>query len=96
MRIDGIVPIDPIQPDKKPSRIGKLNDAPNFDTVNISKEAARKAEILAIKEMVAAAPDVRMDRVEELRAKINDPSYLNEKVINATADKIIDQFYSLI
>ena len=93
MRIDGINTIDPIQPDKKTGRSDKVNEAPRTDTVNISSAAVEKAELYRVREMVAAAPDVRMDRVEELRARINDPAYINEKVISATADKLIDAMF---
>ena len=93
MRIDGISSIDPIQPEKKTERTGRVNDSPKTDSISISSEAARKAELYRIRELVASAPDVRMDRVEELKAKINDPSYINETVVNGTADKIIDAFF---
>jgi negative regulator of flagellin synthesis FlgM len=93
MRIDGISSIDPIQPDKKTGRAGKLNETPNTDTISISSEAIEKAELYRARELVAAAPDVRMDRVEELRARINDPAYINDKVIDATAEKLIDAFF---
>ena len=93
MRIDGISSIDPIQPGKKPGRAGQVNDASRADSISISSEAVEKAEFYRAMELVAAAPDVRTDRVEELKAKINDPSYINDKVINATADKIIDALF---
>jgi negative regulator of flagellin synthesis FlgM len=41
-------------------------------------------------ELVSAAPDVREDRVAELKAKIDDPAYINETLLNGTVDKIID------
>ena len=93
MRIDGISSIDPIQPEKKTGRTGRVDDAPKTDSLSISSEALQKAELYRVRELVAAAPDVRMDRVEELKAKINDPSYINDTVINATADKLIDAFF---
>ena len=93
MRIDGISSIEPIQPEKKNERAGRVNDAPKTDSISISSEAAKKAELYRMKDLVAAAPDVRMDRVEELRSKINDPNYINDRVVNATADKIIDSFF---
>ena len=45
-------------------------------------------------EMAASAPDLRAERIEELKAKINDPAYLNSEVIAATADKLIDALFS--
>ena len=94
MRIDGISgSIDPIQPDKKTGRVGRVNETPKTDTIDISSEAKEKAELYRAREIVAAAPDVRMDRVEEIRLKMNDPAYIDDKVINATADRLIDAFF---
>jgi negative regulator of flagellin synthesis FlgM len=93
MMIDRISSIDPIQPEKKPGGAAKTREIPDTDSINISEEAVRRAEEQRAIEMVKAAPDVRMDRVEELRAKINDPSYINEKVLQATADRLLDALF---
>ena len=93
MTIDRIGSIDPIQPGKKPGRANQVNESPNTDSISISSEARDKAELYRIREMAAAAPQIRADRVAELREKINDPSYINDKVINATADKLIDALF---
>ena len=90
MTIDRVGSIDPIQPGKKPGRANQVNQTPTKDSINISSEAVEKAELFRIRELAAAAPDIRTEKVEELKARINDPSYLNNEVINATADKIID------
>ena len=42
-------------------------------------------------EIAKAAPEVRSDLVAELKAKIQDPNYINEAVVSMTADRIIDQ-----
>ncbi|MDR3276494.1 MAG: flagellar biosynthesis anti-sigma factor FlgM [Treponema sp.] len=91
MTIDRINPIDPIQPGKKPGQTGRV-EPQRDDSISLSREAVEKSELYRVQELVAAAPDVRLDRIEELRQKINDPSYLNEAVIRATADKILDAF----
>jgi negative regulator of flagellin synthesis FlgM len=93
MTIDRIGSIDPIQPEKKPGRASQVNDSPRTDSISISSEAQEKAERLRIQEMAASAPEMRAERVAELRDKINDPSYINDKVINATADKLIDALF---
>jgi len=90
MTIDRIGPIDPIQPGKKPGRPNQVSENPKTDSINISSEAQMKAEQLKVKVLAAAAADIRADRVAELREKINDPSYINDKLVEATADKIID------
>jgi len=93
MTIDRIGSIDPIQPGKKPGRASQVNESNRADSINISSQAQEKAELLRIQEMAAAAPDIRADRVAELKEKINDPSYINDKVMNATADKLIDALF---
>ena len=93
MTINSIGSIDPIQPGKKPDRPGQVNASPKTDVISISSEAQEKAELLRVRELAVSASDVRADRVAELREKINDPSYINEKLISATADKIIDALF---
>ena len=93
MTIDRLGPIDPIQPGKRPDKAGKVNESPRSDSISISSEAQEKAELLRIQEMAKAAPDVRLERIAELKEKINDPAYIDDKVINATANKLIDALF---
>ena len=93
MTIDRIGPIDPIQPGKKPGQTGQVRATQGADSISISSEAHEKAELLRIQQLAAAAADVRAERVAELKQKINDPAYLNETVINATANNIIDALF---
>ena len=93
MTIDRIGGIDPIQPEKKPGRASRVNEGQKPDSINISTEAQEKAERLRIRDLAAAAPEVRMERVAELKEKINDPSYINDKIISATADRLMDALF---
>ena len=93
MTIDRIGSIDPIQPGKKPSQANKVGGLRGEDSISISSEAQEKAELFRVRELAAAAPEVRAERVAELKEKINDPSYIDDKVINATADKLIDALF---
>ena len=93
MTIDRIGSVDPIQPGKKPGKAGHVNEGQQPDSINISSEAQEKAERLRIQSLAAAAPEVRADRVAELKAKINDPAYINEKVLSATADRLMDALF---
>lgn len=94
MTIDRIGSIDPIQPGNKPGKTGQINETPKTDSISISSEAQEKAELLRIQKMAAAAPDIRAERIAELKEKIDDPSYIDEKVINATANKLIDALFA--
>ena len=93
MTIDRIGSIDPIQPGKKPGQVSQVNASQGRDSISISSEAVEKAELFRTQELAAAASEVRADRVAELKEKINDPSYINDRVINATADKLIDALF---
>ena len=93
MTIDRLGSIDPIQPGKRPGKIGQVNASPKADSISISSEAQERAELHRAQELAAAAPEVRAELVAELKEKINDPSYLNDQVINATANKLIDALF---
>jgi len=93
MTIDRIGSVDPIQPGKKPGQTGQVKGNPNADIVSISSEALAKSELHRIQELVAAAPEQRAEKIAELKAKINDPSYINDKVVNATAENLIDALF---
>ncbi|MDR0910628.1 MAG: flagellar biosynthesis anti-sigma factor FlgM [Spirochaetaceae bacterium] len=90
MAVNGIRPVDPIQNGFKPEQVKRAH-RPEGDSIVISQEAREKNVVPPeFAKIVADAPDIRMDRVEELRAKINDPSYLNDAIYSATADHILD------
>ena len=93
MTIDRIGSIDPIQPEKKPGRANQAGGSQGADSISISSEAHAKAELYRIRELAAAAPESRAERVAELKEKINDPAYMNDKVMNATADRLIDALF---
>ena len=61
-------------------------------SVSISKEALAKADEYYLNQVAAETPDVRADRVAEVKAKIQDPNYLNSAVIASAADKIMESF----
>lgn len=92
MTIDRIGSIDPMPPGKKPGRSGQVSSGEKTDSIMISQEAVEKGDLYHAIELVASAPDVRLERIAELKEKINDPSYLNDTLIKATADKIMDAF----
>ena len=92
MTVDRINPLEPLQPGKKTGRSGQLEKGRENDIVSLSNEAVEKAELYRTLELANAADDVRADRVAELRKKINDPSYINDTIIRATADRIMDAF----
>jgi len=93
MTIDRIGLIDPIQPGRNAGRPQRANEEAKLDSINISAEAAERAEMNRVMELASAAPDTRADRIAELKAKINEPGYLNAETIERTADRILDAFF---
>ena len=92
MTVDRINPLEPLQPGKKAGRGGQLEKGKENDSISLSNEAVEKAEMFRTMELINAADDVRADRVAELKKKIDDPSYINDTIIKATADRIMDAF----
>jgi negative regulator of flagellin synthesis FlgM len=93
MTIDRLNSIDPIRDPQKPAPGGRAEKARGGDSISISSDAAQKAELLKAFELAKAAPETRSDRIAELKAKINEPSYMSDAVVSMTADRIIDQLF---
>ncbi|MHB9291180.1 putative negative regulator of flagellin synthesis FlgM [Hollandina sp. SP2] len=87
--IDRIGSINPIASSKYEWN-NQTNRTVQADSISLSPEALEKSELYRAHELVVSASDVRLDRIAELKQKIADPSYINDTIIQATADKIID------
>ena len=61
------------------------------DSVTVSKEAEKFAEVYFAMEAVKNASDIRTDKVEEMKAKLKDPSYF-DNIVNSLADKIMEAY----
>ena len=92
MTIDKLGSINPVQNYNKPEKTVKSSNKTENDSISVSSEARVMGELLKAAEAVKQSPDIRMDRVEEVRRKMSDPDYINDTVINSVADKIIDMF----
>jgi negative regulator of flagellin synthesis FlgM len=88
--IDRINSINLIQQGKSAGWNNQINRTAQADSITLSAEAVEKSELYRAYALVESASDVRLDRIAELKKKINDPSYINDTIINATADKIMD------
>ena len=62
------------------------------DSVSISNEALTRSEQKRIIEMVKSAPDVRADRIAEVKAKLAaNPNYFDDAaVISGAADSLLN------
>ena len=92
MTIDRLGPVDPVAKYNKTNKASKVVRKNEADSVNVSDEAKRSAELLKAAETAKSSPDIRMDRVEEVKAKLQDPNYINDKVLGEVADSIMDMF----
>jgi negative regulator of flagellin synthesis FlgM len=93
MTVGRIDSINPIAVNRKVDSQNRVDSkAGEGDSVNISREAQEKAEYMKAFKFASAAPAepaVRSDLVADIKAKINDPAYINDKLLSATADNVL-------
>jgi len=94
MTVNRIGPLEPIQPGKRPGRNEQVGGSDRTDTINLSTEAKGKAERYQVLELIRSAPELDEARIVELRQKIDDPAYINERVVNATAEKLFSAWFA--
>jgi negative regulator of flagellin synthesis FlgM len=92
MTIEGIGPVDPIQRFNKTEKINKPNASQAGDSISVSNEAKLRSEIMQAVEDIRNVPDIRQDRVDEVKARLEDPSYIDERIVDAVADEIMSVF----
>ncbi len=92
MNINSLSPVDPVSKQNKTSKVVKPVSTGGKDSIQISSDAKAMAEVYNAAETVKASPDVRMDRIEEVREKLKDPSYIDNKIIESVADSVMDMF----
>lgn len=83
--------------DKDQARVGtEKNNRPvhvGSDTIDISKETKDFILMVAnLKTAVNEIPDVRMEKIEEVKTKLKDGFYDKPEVMDEVAGKIIDAF----
>lgn len=94
MTVNRVGHVEPIPPGKKPGRNEQVGGNSKIDTINLSAEAVEQAEKYQVLELIKSTPELDDARIAELRQKIDDPAYLNEKVINATAENILNAWFA--
>jgi len=92
MTIDKLGPIESISNYNKSEKISRPEKKSSSDSVSFSEEAKSKGEIFKATEEAKLVPDVRMDRVADVKKKLEDPSYIDDAVIASVADAIVDIF----
>ena len=89
-KIGGLNPLNNVQNIRKTDNAAKVSS--QTDSISVSKEAVEKAEAYYLDKVAAETPNVRADRIAEVKAKIKDPSYLSDDVILSTAEKVMSGF----
>jgi negative regulator of flagellin synthesis FlgM len=92
MTVERIGPLDPTSNVKKAGKPSKLKTTSDVDSINVSQEARSKSEVFNAQQAAKAAPDVRADRIAEVKRKLQDPSYPSQEVIEKTAEGILKSF----
>jgi negative regulator of flagellin synthesis FlgM len=92
MTIEGLGPVDPISKYNKTEKTAKPNNKEKSDSIDVSAEAKSMGEMYKAAEKVKQAPEVRTEKVEEIKEKLKDPSYISDKVINTVAERIMESF----
>jgi flagellar biosynthesis anti-sigma factor FlgM len=101
MRIDPInskiaSEINKIEKAKKFDKIDKTKASHKPDTTNFSSGAQRlsetKANIDIVSAQLAAEPEIREDKVEEVRNKINQGYYNSPEFVDKLAEKLLTFF----
>ena len=89
-KISGVNPINNVQSTKRTNQTGSVKSAP--DEISVSDEAKALADAYYLNKVAEETPDVRSELVEQIKLKIQDPNYLNEATIAATADRILSAY----
>ncbi len=86
-KIGGVNPLNNVQNIRKTENAARVSE--DFDSIHLSDEAVEKAEAYYMEKVAAETPDVRADRIAEVKEKIKDPSYLSNAVIQSAAEKFM-------
>jgi len=90
MVIDKIGNINNIIEPKKTKPVSGAKEVKKNDSIQISSEGKKAAEIAKHMQVVHDAPDIRADRVKEIKEKIDNGTYdfNDDKMLEMVADKI--------
>lgn len=90
MMIDKLNGIEPIDNTSRTESVKKPARLSSEDTINISAESQRLSEAYLAKKIAMEAPDVRQDKIDEVRRKLEDPAYIQHAL-----EEIANKFLSL-
>lgn len=92
MTIDKLGPVNPVSKYNKTEKVEKPSNRDNTDSISFSEEAKSKGEVYKVSEEVKLTPEIRQDRIDEVKKKLEDPSYIDDTVVEAVAEQVMDLF----
>jgi len=92
MTIERLGPVDPVSKFNKTEKASRPEKKSKADSINVSDEAKSMGEMYNATESVKLSPDIRQDRVNEVKEKLKDPSYISDKIIESVAESVLDIF----
>lgn len=94
MAIDKIGNLNKIIEPKRTKSVHKKEDVKKSnDSVQLSTESIKAAEEAKYTQIVKETPDVRQERIDEIKAQMKDGSYdkhLDDKILGMVADKLVN------
>ena len=85
--VNNVTQVNNVQNLRKTESSAKVDR--EVDSISVSAEAKEMAEAYYLEKVANETPDVRADRVAEVKEKLKDPNYLNDAVIKSAADKFL-------
>lgn len=85
--VNNVTQVNNVQNLRKTESTSKV--AKETDSISVSAEAKEMAEVYYMEKVANETPDVRADRIAEVKEKIKDPNYLNDAVLKSAADNFL-------
>lgn len=85
--VNNVTQVNNLQNLRKTENTSKVSR--ETDSISVSAEAKEMAEIYYMDKVAKETPDVRADKIAEIKEKIKDPNYLNDSVIKSAAEKFL-------
>lgn len=85
--INNVSQINNVQNLRKTENTSKVSAS--TDSISVSAEAKEMAELYYMDKVAKETPDIRADRVAEVKEKLKDPNYLNNAVFISAADNFL-------
>ena len=97
MTIDRVGPLNKILKSGSDINVKKSSRSSKKDSVELSPEAKKMAEISQVENQVKSASDIRQEltpqRIQALRSKLENPDdYLTKEIAAAIAEKVAESF----